>query len=126
MSLTMKVPEEQREHERVHLMFHAPIIDCATQTSIGVLADISLSGMRVVGEKAIPAGEELLVRLKIPVETEDQSSELLVSCQSRWSRRVAYINCFHTGFKMTCVGDPQSRQLATIIEEFGISQRLIN
>ena len=117
--------EDQRAAERFHLMFHTPVIDCTSQTNIGVLADISLNGMRVVGEHPIPPGEEISVRLRVPVDT-GSDEDLVVTCQSRWSRRVAYIDCFHTGFQIIDAGDVQSSQLAMIIEEFGIGNRMMN
>ncbi len=117
---------EQRLSERVNLMLHTQIIDCATERSIGVLSDISLHGMRIVGERGIPPGDKLLLRLPLPVEDDSGASEIVFSCQSRWSYRDPAIDCFHSGLQMEAIDENQMSLLQSLIEEFRICDSLKN
>ncbi|MEM7293282.1 MAG: PilZ domain-containing protein [Pseudomonadota bacterium] len=121
MAMTMYA--EQRACERVSLMFHTQVIDCATEHVIGMLSDISLRGLRVVGETGVNPGQELEVRLPLPVETSGES-EIRVSCESRWSRRDVSTDSIHTGLRMTSLDARQSSLLESVIQEFGIGPML--
>ncbi|MEM7209434.1 MAG: PilZ domain-containing protein [Pseudomonadota bacterium] len=116
---------EQREEQRVSLMFHAQVLDCTNDKVIGILADISVHGMRVVGERSIAPGNQVRVRVPIPVETRG-CSDIYADCECRWSRRDVSTDSVHNGFRVVSMDPEQSHALADIIDEYGITKGLFS
>lgn len=123
--MALKNIAEQRASSRINLMFHTQVVDCATDRSIGVLCDISLHGMRVIGDHVVAPGELLRVRVPLPVDS-GETNDIELSCQCRWSYRDPTIDGFHTGLQMQNVDAETTRLLESLIEEFGFSDLLGN
>ncbi len=123
--MALKTFLEQRASERVDLMFHTQIIDCATERSIGVLCDISVHGLRIIGDKGVSPGKKLRLRVVLPVEG-SEAKDLVLFCQSRWSHRDSAVDCFYIGFQVLEVADDQKLLLESLIEEYGFGDMLKN
>ena len=56
----------KRQLQRRHLVYYLKVLDADTQSVLGFLVDVTVGGMRLLSEKAIPLERVYNVIMQIP------------------------------------------------------------
>ncbi|MET0042101.1 MAG: PilZ domain-containing protein, partial [Candidatus Thiodiazotropha sp. 6PLUC3] len=77
-------PEDRRTVKRRHLIYYLRVWNSENNTPLGQVVDINAQGMMLIGEKPIPTGEKLSLKINLP-ESEDELKFLNFKAICRWS-----------------------------------------
>jgi hypothetical protein len=120
--------QERRLYKRQVLVMYLHIFDLATGKVLGYLGDVSSSGLMLVGEHAIPVGEEhgLGIRLqKLEADLHYVDSECVdhIRChaQSRWNSRDGG-DLHGTGFLFLHIAAEDKAKIDHLIQKIGVPE----
>jgi hypothetical protein len=92
--------EERREYERHSVNFYLRVIDLDSNTLLGNVVDISLSGMRLVSEVPLPVENTYNVRMDM-VLGEDYKEHVDFVTTSIWAREDITPGMYESGWRNT-------------------------
>ena len=92
--------EERRTYDRYSVNFYLRVIDLDSDTLLGSIVDISLSGMRLVSEVPLPVGKTCHVRLDIALG-EDDKEQVVFDTTSIWTREDLIPGQYESGWSNT-------------------------
>jgi hypothetical protein len=76
------------------------VIDTVRGQSLGYAADVSLGGLRLIGEEPLVAGEEYQLQLNIPANRVLPPQEIPIQVVVQWSRK-NFRRGYEQGLKLT-------------------------
>jgi len=88
--------QERRDAPRYPVDFELRLIDLEQDRPLGDVIDISLSGMRLIGDEPMPSNETRRVRLDITL-AEGHVQPIAFKTQCVWSRYVESLECYESG-----------------------------
>jgi len=88
--------QERRDSQRQPVDFELRLIDLEQDRPLGDVIDISLSGMRLIGDNPMPSNGLRRVRLDI-VLSEGDALPIYFKTQCIWSRYVEPLGCYESG-----------------------------
>ena len=97
------------------------VIDNARNLPLGFAADVSLGGLRLIGEETFKVGEEYEIRLEVPKSdlTLEQQIVLKVVCQ--WTRK-NFRKGFEQGLRVTEPSRAFENLVNTLSHSLGLSE----
>ena len=101
----------KRQFERRHLVYYLKVSDADTKNVLGYLVDITVGGMRLLSEEAIPLDRAYSIVLEVPCP-DGTSRPIELKAQSLWSRPDVNPDFLDTGF---CFIDPPEEAAEEIL-----------
>lgn len=92
--------EERRAYERYSINFYVRVIDLDSDTLLGNVVDLSLSGMRLVSEVPLPVEKTCHVRMHIALG-EDYKDQVDFVTTSVWARADLTPGLYESGWSNT-------------------------
>lgn len=108
MSEARSIP--YRESERKALFYKFKILD-GEDNSIGYLEDLTLKGLKVIGQDPVQQGRVLDLKLVLPHGMSNKD-EVIFSGQCSWIREDR--DSYHIGFKILKI-DPENEKIFRVI-----------
>ena len=102
--------EERRRQERFSLECYLKVIEADTETLLGHIVDISLGGMKLIGNSPIAPGQDFRLLLEISLGG-DNKAKVFVEARSVWTLEDINPGFHNTGFSFLGLS---SRAEATI------------
>lgn len=110
--------QEKRKIERIRCYYYLKVYDKPSSVDIGSVVDISVKGMRLVGEKEFPLDTEFDFLVKLP-KGYILGDSFDIKAKSRWcSRNNEDANYFETGFEFIVAERKGVVFLKTLINDF--------
>jgi hypothetical protein len=110
---------ERRRAQRQKISYYLQVMDSATQKILGNLADISTVGIMIDGRQAMPAGQEILVRM-------DTTPEVANVLHIDFTARVKWCQVdnfkpgiFDIGLEIVSISPANAEVLGRIAEKYG-------
>ena len=103
----------RRKHKRKYLLFKIPAYDAQTRRFLGLVQDITESGIQLYGVKG-----EVNTTRSIIIQASDylKSPPLHFEAQCRWSRRESADDYYLSGFEITAINEEVQASLIKLIE----------
>lgn len=112
----------QRRQKRRPLILYLQVLDAATGEELGRAVDLTGEGLRLVGEREIPAGSRHDLRILLPAGAAG-AAELAVTAVCRWAGRDVNPDLAATGFLFENPG-PEARAIVLdLLRNLGFSGR---
>jgi c-di-GMP-binding flagellar brake protein YcgR len=108
---TKPMTPEQRRHERYQVTDVIQVFDVFAECPLGRLVDISLGGMLLSSEDAIPLNQIFQTAIVLP-----GSTTLELGVESLWSRPSSDGGQVWTGFQLISVSEQDRAVLERLIE----------
>jgi hypothetical protein len=93
------VNRERRRARRFELLYFLPIRETGKPSTLGRLADISKTGLKVLSEEALPLQTEYSLELEVPEEVSSEGS-LRFQALSLWGKQDVNPDYHITGFSL--------------------------
>ncbi|MCG8015707.1 MAG: PilZ domain-containing protein [Candidatus Thiodiazotropha sp. 'RUGA'] len=113
-------PDDRRSVKRRHLIYYLRVWRSEDNTPLGQVVDINSQGLMLIGEKPIPTGEELALKIHLPDEGEEIKF-LNFKAICRWSSKDINTAFYDSGCEFVDQSDEKIEQLQKLIEEYGFS-----
>jgi c-di-GMP-binding flagellar brake protein YcgR len=113
-------PEDRRTVKRRHLIYYLRVWQLENNLPLGQVVDINSRGMMLIGEKAIPTGEELNLKIHLP-DSEEDVKYLSFKAICRWSDRDINTAFYDSGFEFIETSDEKIETLQNVIDSYGFS-----
>ncbi len=114
-------PAARRTHRRAQLLYYLPVIDATTDVRLGVLADLSLEGLLLVGEHRLEPGRSLTVRIVGDPNSELAGDvDLTLDGEVRWSGRDVNPSRFAAGIRFLRPDAATHQAVRTVLRRLGI------
>ncbi|MCG5547400.1 PilZ domain-containing protein [Halorhodospira halochloris] len=115
-----KLERFRRTGKRSHLLYYLPVFNAVSGERMGVLADLSLGGLLIVGHQRQAIGEQLRVR----IEGEKGSRlageiGLTVDAEVRWSAQDVNPSYFATGMRFLNIDEQMQQHIEEILHRLG-------
>lgn len=111
--------DERRIFDRVPASFFSEITCSDTGRLVGHLADISLSGMMIVGAEALKAGDKMRVQVEMP-RSSDLPGQIEVAVRVCWSRPDVDPGTWVSGFEFHSGTDVASHNVALLVKTLSV------
>lgn len=108
---TRRMPGEQRRYERYQVTDVIEVFDVFAECPLGRLVDISLGGLMLSSQRAIPLNQIFQTAIDLP-----GGVSLQLGVESLWSRASADGAQVWTGFQLISVSDRDRTALERLIE----------
>ena len=108
--------EERRAYERYSVEFYWRVYDRDAGTLAGDVADISLGGIQLLSETAIPSGKRLHLRMEISLES-GRKEQIDVEARSVWHSEALNPGMFTSGFEFLNVSPETAQRIQSVIDE---------
>ncbi len=106
--------KERREYERYSLDHYLRVIDAETNKQLGDVVDISLGGIRLLSNEALPKGQTLRLRFEIAMGAEYQA-EVLFAARTVWCRNDIDPGFYTSGLKYDNLSPQAKASLQNLI-----------
>ncbi len=111
----------RRAHKRSQLLYYLPVVDAGTGVRLGVLADLSLEGLLLVGEHRLEPGRRVKVQIYgDPTSELAGDVELILEGEVRWSGRDANPSRFAAGIHFLHPDASTHQAVRTVLQRLGI------
>lgn len=114
----MPKAQDKRTSKRRHLIYYLHVYNQVNLELLGHVVDITAEGLMIIGEKALPVGQEYHLHMSLPSEIMGRES-LDFEAQSIWSRPDVDPTMFATGFSLKDIDSEESRIIRRLIKDFG-------
>jgi len=102
--------ENKRQQDRYRCMAYCGVYDISNENHLGILIDLSLSGLRVMGEEKLRSGKIFNLRLEMPKRVND-STIIYLSAKCNWSNKSEEPNFYVSGFEFENIEDYTKKQI---------------
>ena len=114
---------DQRKVVRKKLMAFTPVYDANQKTLLGYVMNLSLLGLKVVGEKVMETDVDMLLKIEFPTDLPDIASRpVTILAHSIWCNQDKYIGNFNTGFEFNEVTPEQTKIFEAILARYQFHQ----
>ena len=102
--------DNNRKQDRYKCMAYCGVFDIATENHLGILIDLSLNGLRVMGEEKLRSGKVFNLRLEMAKKVND-SKIIYVSATCNWSEKSKEPKFYISGFEFDNPEELTEKQL---------------
>jgi c-di-GMP-binding flagellar brake protein YcgR len=113
-------PEDRRTLKRRHLIYYLRVWNTEDNTPLGQVVDINSKGMMLIGEKPVPTGEELNLKIH-PPHSEDNHNFLNFRAKCRWSAKDVNTAFYDSGLEFVDQSPEKIGHLQQLIEDYGFN-----
>lgn len=113
-------PDDRRSVKRRHLIYYLRVWTIEDNTPLGQVVDINAQGMMLIGEKQIPTGEELNLKIHLP-DSEEEVKFLEFKAVCRWSAKDINTAFYDSGFEFVAHSEEKIEALQHLIEDYGFN-----
>jgi hypothetical protein len=111
--MAMEDPESQRRHARKYILFKIPAYDAQTRRFLGLIQDISESGVQLLGAQvAAGTSKNIIVQPSEYVKAPPLHFEAIC----RWCRKETPDGYHMSGFEITSIDEVNRAQLFKLME----------
>jgi len=110
---------ERRKQKRRNLSYYMPVIDPQSEQIMGHLVDISLQGLMMDSQQALPLNQDYQLRLNVTADVSDRNAIEFIA-RVKWCRPDAiepYL--FDIGFQIIKISGPDAEVVKRIVEKYG-------
>jgi len=111
--------DERRIFDRVPASFFSEITCSETGRLVGHLADISLSGMMIIGAEELTSGEKMRVQVEMP-RSADLPPRIEVAVTVCWSRPDVDPGTWVSGFEFMSGTDTAAHNVALLVRTLSV------
>lgn len=108
---------ERRQSERYQLMFQASVVDDETDTTLGHLVDISITGLMLASETPLEIGRRYRLRIPLPVAF-DGHSQLRARATAAWTAESLHPSFHRCGMRDLQLPPEQQRAFERLVDEY--------
>jgi hypothetical protein len=113
-------PDDRRAVKRRHLIYYLRVWRKEDNTPLGQVVDINSQGLMLIGEKPIPLGEELNLKIHLP-DGEEAISFMEFKAICRWSSQDINTAFYDSGCEFVEQSDEKIKLLQKLIEDYGFT-----
>ena len=113
-------PEDRRAVKRRHLIYYLRVWRLDDNTPLGQVVDINSQGMMLIGEKPVPTGEELDLKIHLP-DSEGELKSLNFKAICRWSDKDINTAFYDSGFEFVAQSPDKIEALQGLIDDYGFT-----
>ncbi|MEJ2619488.1 MAG: PilZ domain-containing protein [Candidatus Thiodiazotropha sp.] len=113
-------PEDRRAVKRRHLIYYLRVWRTEDNMPLGQVVDINSQGLMLIGEKPIPTGEELNLKIHLP-DGEDEVKFMAFKAICRWSSKDINTEFYDSGCEFVEQSDEKIELLQRLIEDYGFT-----
>ncbi|PJE78814.1 hypothetical protein CI610_02227 [invertebrate metagenome] len=113
---------QKRHYPRKQLEVPTKVLDSGTQTAVGLLADISRNGFRLITHNTVTPGEVRNFTLTLP-SPGDKPHSIMLSAECVWIDKTQENACqSHTaGFLIKAIGEQDAVALNYFIRDYSVT-----
>jgi hypothetical protein len=101
---------EQRKNERKKLVAFTPVYDFHQDVLLGYLADLTLQGAMIVGEKPLEIDKKITLAIEFPETSELPARRVVILVRVAWCKQEENLHSFKTGVEFQEI-NPQARKI---------------
>ena len=109
---------EKRKHKRIPLHYYLKVTENDSAEHIGFMIDISEEGFKLLSEKEIPMGTELVCKVHLPDELEG-ARDLTFKARSCWVGKDVNPDYFASGYHIDEMEPSGETVIALIMRNYG-------
>jgi c-di-GMP-binding flagellar brake protein YcgR len=113
-------PSDRRSSKRRHLIYYLRVWQLENNIPLGQVIDINSKGMMLIGEKPVPTGEKLNLKIHLP-DSEGEEKFLTFSATCRWSNKDVNTAFYDSGFEFAEQPSETIATLQQVIDQYGFS-----
>jgi hypothetical protein len=111
--------DEQRKESRKKLMAFTPVYDSGQNILLGYVEDLTLSGILVVGETAVEANQEHVLRIEFPITLPNvATAHITIPARVVWCRPDKSPQYFNIGCEFIDVTPEQVKIFRAILKKY--------
>jgi len=110
---------ERRKSKRRNLSYYMPVIDPKDEQIMGHLVDISLQGLMMDSQQALPLNKDLHLRLNVTADVAEKNAIEFIA-RVKWCRPDSiepYL--FDIGFEIIKISNQDAEIIKRIVEKYG-------
>jgi len=109
---------EQRKGERKKLMTFTPAYGLEENILLGYIADLTLQGAMVSGEKPVVIDRELTLAIAFPETPETPAVRLTIPARVTWCQQEGNTSYYKTGFEFLELSAQNKRVIEAVLERY--------
>jgi Tfp pilus assembly protein PilZ len=110
--------KERRKEPRKPLMAYTQVFDLYGGRLVGLLGDLTIRGIMVIGDKPIDTGSSITLAIELPELPEIKASRIIFPSRVAWCEQDISPTYFNIGFEFLEVKPEQVRIIETIIKNY--------
>ncbi len=110
--------DEHRKEERKKIMTFTPVHDLNKNILLGYIADLTLQGALLVGERNIEIYTELILAIDFPETPEFIARRMVIPARVAWCKREQDSPYYDTGVEFQKLDQPERTILEAILERY--------
>ncbi len=111
--------DERRQEERKKVMAFTPVADAGSGRLLGYLADLTLRGAMVIGEKHLEENSEVKLSIQFPSRLEGiPAGSMHIPARVARCTPDESPGSFRLGFEFTSVNDENKRIIEALLERY--------
>ncbi len=107
---------ENRSDKRRSLIYYLKVTDIENDVLLGHLCDLTVGGMKLIGETAVQKGETFTIKINVP-ERLHRDENITLEAECRWSQRDLNPRFYASGFLFHNVDDLSVYKIKRVIDE---------
>jgi hypothetical protein len=112
------IMQEKRKHKRIPLHYNLKVSANDTEDHLGYMIDVSEEGFKLLSEKQIPTGSEVVCSVQLPEEIKGYK-ELSFKAVSCWSAQDVNPDYYASGYRIDEIEPDGETVIALIIHQYG-------
>lgn len=108
-----------RPRAKRHSLYYLDVLDARSGALLGQAVDISVTGISITSETALPCPAKYLLRILVP-DAEGKECPLEFEAESRWSHE--HEGSHTIGFHIGLLTTEQQDRIETLVHAFGYSK----
>ena len=109
---------EKRKQKRISLHYYLKVSETNSQEHLGYMIDVSEEGFKLLSERHIPTGSELVCSLHLPEVLNDRK-EISFKARACWSGKDVNPDYYASGYHIDEIEPDGETVIAIIIEQYG-------
>jgi c-di-GMP-binding flagellar brake protein YcgR len=109
---------EHRRDERKKLISFTTVHDAHKKTLLGYLADLSMQGAMLVGERPLEVDTKIMLVINFPATEETPARPVLIPARVAWRKHEEKSQYFNTGFEFQEIDQQDKEFIETILERY--------
>jgi Tfp pilus assembly protein PilZ len=110
---------DHRKESRKKLVAFTPVYDLLHKTLFGYVADLTLQGAMVIGEKPVEINKHVTLGIEFPESPPDiPAMRVFLPARVAWCRPDDSPHYFNIGFQFDSVSSENAREIEAILERY--------
>ena len=106
-------PPDRRYRQRLQPAEPVPVEDDFRHTVLGTIGNLSVSGMMLVSEDALPEGMTCQVRFRLP----EQANDFVLGVEVLWTQIAEPGQCYWSGLRIIDISTQDHNRLSELLNE---------